>query len=175
MIAIIWRPQNQPGNWYLVVCCLHSYGGSPGPRTPWRERERSRHARHHVGHQPFMKASLLGTLSSRHLLCPSLHRSGDPKTAFFFFFLCFSPGSSYPYVTAPKWDVDSLTSIQEVVDALVLPQGREVQVVDQRVQAVLDGEGRGGEEGVNMRGRPHKAAVCESCCCCCCCFKPGLH
>lgn len=39
--------------------------------------------RHHVGHRPFMKAPLLGTLSSRHLLCPTLHRGGDPKTIFF--------------------------------------------------------------------------------------------
>lgn len=39
--------------------------------------------RHHVGHQPFMKAPLLGTLSSRHLLCPMLHRGSDPKTVFF--------------------------------------------------------------------------------------------
>lgn len=30
-----------------------------------------------------MKAPLLGTLSGRHVLCPSLHRDGDPKTAFF--------------------------------------------------------------------------------------------
>lgn len=37
----------------------------------------------HVGHQPFMKASLLGTLTSRHLLCSSLHRSSDPKSGIY--------------------------------------------------------------------------------------------
>lgn len=41
-----------------------------------------------------MKALLLGTLSGRHLLCPSLHRGGDPKTAFF-----TEPRLEYPYVT----------------------------------------------------------------------------
>lgn len=30
-----------------------------------------------------MKASLLGTLTSRHLLCSSLHRSSDPKTSIY--------------------------------------------------------------------------------------------
>lgn len=37
----------------------------------------------HVGHQPVMKASLLGTLTSRHLLCSSLHGSSDPKTSIY--------------------------------------------------------------------------------------------
>ena len=42
--------------------------------------------------------------------------------------------------TAPTAGV--LTSIQEIVNALVLPQGREVQVIDQRVQAVLEEKGK---------------------------------
>lgn len=46
-------------------------------------KKTSHHDRHHVGHQTFMKASLLGTLSSRHQLCPSLHGGNDPKTVFF--------------------------------------------------------------------------------------------
>lgn len=108
--------------------------------------------RHHVGHQPFMKAPLLGTLSSRHLLCPTLHRGSDPKTVFF----------SEPepiYVSGPAntngpserraeltgawtWR-ELLTSIQEVVDALVFPQGRKVQIIHQRIQAILWGEEKG--------------------------------
>lgn len=52
--------------------------------------------RHHVGHQPFMKAPLLGTLGSRHLLCPTLHRGSDPKTVFFSepepILVCIRPG-----------------------------------------------------------------------------------
>lgn len=42
-----------------------------------------------------------------------------------------------------KPDREPLTSIQEVVDALVFPQGREVQIIHQRIQAVLWREERG--------------------------------
>lgn len=36
-----------------------------------------------------------------------------------------------------------LTSIQKVVNALVFPQGREVKVVHQCIQAILKGEEKG--------------------------------
>ena len=42
-----------------------------------------------------------------------------------------------------------LTSIQEIVNALVLPQGREVQVIHQCVQAILEG-GRKNEMQKNV-------------------------
>lgn len=86
------KPEKTDSAFALVFFCLlkHICG------VPWSEdnvKKRSHHDRHHVGHQPFMKASLLGTLSSRHLLCPSLHRSSDPKTDFF-----FQPGLMDAYV-----------------------------------------------------------------------------
>lgn len=39
--------------------------------------------------------------------------------------------------------VKLLTSIQEVVNALVFPQGREVKVVHQCIQAILGGDEMG--------------------------------
>lgn len=38
---------------------------------------------------------------------------------------------------------EPLTSIQKVVDALVFPEGREVKIIHQRVQAILVREERG--------------------------------
>lgn len=65
----------------LLTGILQCLWGFPSLRALGKKK--SHHDRHHVGHQPFMKAPLLGTLSSRHLLCPSPHRGGDPKTVFF--------------------------------------------------------------------------------------------
>lgn len=68
----------------LTVKCNTGIGSICGGSPFWGQwKGEAIMTRHHVGHQPFIKAPLLGTLSSRHLLCPTLHRGGDPKTVFF--------------------------------------------------------------------------------------------
>lgn len=44
-------------------------------------------------------------------------------------------------IRAGEW-CEPLTSIQKVVDALVFPEGREVKIIHQRVQAILFREER---------------------------------
>lgn len=125
-------------NWYLE----HFGEIPPSVETV----EKKHHYMHNVGHWPFMKASLLGTQTSRHLLCSSLHRTSDPKTGI------YVTGSEHTWSmrkipTQRCKGRELLTSIQKVVDALVLPQGREVEIIHQCIQAILRGQEKGQHRG----------------------------